>query len=78
LVDFWKAHFAFVQVKARPLLLLRVGEVFCEFLDEGVPNQLYVVIYRVEGIDPGPYISGPGSDLWPLDEGERDGNLSNG
>jgi hypothetical protein len=78
LVNFWEAHLAFVQVEAHPLLLLGIGEVFSKLLNEGVPHQLYVVVYWVKGVNPSSYISSPGSDLWSLDEGERDGNLSDG
>jgi hypothetical protein len=47
LVDFWEAHPATIQVESGSLLFLRVRKVFCEFLDERVPGELYVVLCGV-------------------------------
>jgi hypothetical protein len=43
LIYFGEAHFAFIQIESRPLLLLQVREVLCELLDKRVPSQLYII-----------------------------------
>ena len=78
LVDFWETNSASVQVESGSLLLLGVCEVFCEFLDEHVPGELYVIFYRVQRINPCTHVSDPGGYLRSLDECEHDGYFAYG
>jgi hypothetical protein len=52
--------------------------VLCEFLDERVPGELYVVCGWVQGVEPGANVSGPSSYLGSLDECQRYSYLSYG